>query len=157
MEIVLADSEHLEEVSRLFDRYRIFYQQSSNLEAAKNFLQQRFQKNDSTIFLAYDAKHIVGFTQLYPSFSSVSMKPVWILNDLFVEEVYRNKGVAKLLMNAAEEFARETEAVRIVLATHISNIAAQALYESRTFPILQRKRFTNRVDIPKMKSSITMR
>lgn len=133
MEIVLADAEHLEEVSRLFDRYRIFYQQASNLEAATKFLQERFQKKDSTIFLAHDTKHIVGFTQLYPSFSSVSMKRVWILNDLFVEEAYRNKGVAKLLMNAAEEFARQTGAVRIVLSTQISNIAAQTLYESRGY------------------------
>jgi GNAT superfamily N-acetyltransferase len=133
VEIVLANSQHLEEVSRLFDQYRIFYQQTSNLEAATKFLQERLQKNDSTIFLADEGGYIVGFTQLYPSFSSVSMKRVWILNDLFVEEPYRNKGVAKLLMNAAEEFARETGAVRIILSTQISNIAAQALYESRGY------------------------
>lgn len=133
MEIVLADSKYLEEVSRLFDQYRIFYQQPSNLEAAKNFLQERFEKNDSTIFLADDGGHIVGFTQLYPSFSSVSMKQVWILNDLFVKEEYRNKGVAKLLISKAEEFAQATQAVRMVLATQISNIAAQRLYESRGY------------------------
>lgn len=133
MEIVLADSKYLEEVSRLFDQYRIFYQQPSNLEAAKNFLQERFEKNDSTIFLAVDRGYIVGFTQLYPSFSSVSMKQVWILNDLFVKEEYRNQGVAKLLISKAEEFAQATQAVRMVLATQISNIAAQRLYESRGY------------------------
>lgn len=76
---------------------------------------------------------IVGFTQLYPGFSSVSMKRVWILNDLFVDEGYRGQGVAKSLMSAAENFARETECVRIVLATQISNVAAQSLYESRGY------------------------
>ncbi|MBW4649303.1 MAG: GNAT family N-acetyltransferase [Kastovskya adunca ATA6-11-RM4] len=130
MEIVLARFEHLEEVSNLFDQYRVFYKQSSDLEAATKFIQERFQKKDSTLLIASDDGYVVGFTQLYSSFSSVSMKPVWILNDLFVEETCRGKGVAKLLMSTAENFARETGAVRIILATQISNIAAQSLYES---------------------------
>lgn len=130
MEVALARFEQFEEVSKLFDRYRVFYNQSSNLEAAREFLQERFQKSDSTIFVVNDGGRMVGFTQLYPSFSSVSMKRIWILNDLFVEENHRKKGVATLLMNAAANFARETEAVRIILSTQMSNIAAQALYES---------------------------
>ncbi|WP_271254347.1 GNAT family N-acetyltransferase [Pseudanabaena sp. Chao 1811] len=130
MQVTLASLEHLDEVSRLFDQYRVFYNQPSDLNAAKNFLQDRLQAQDSTIFIASEGGHVVGFTQLYPSFSSVSMKRVWILNDLFVDEPYRKQGVAKLLMNAAEQFARETGAVRLVLETQISNIAAQSLYES---------------------------
>lgn len=130
MEVFQARFEHLDEVSKLFDQYRVFYQSSSDLEAARKFLQERFYKKDSTIFVVQDDDRIVGFTQLYPSFSSVSMKRVWILNDLFVEQAWRNKGGAKLLLRAVENFARETEAVRITLATQISNTAAQALYES---------------------------
>lgn len=133
MQIVIANLKHLEEVAKLFDRYRIFYKQSSNLEAAKMFLKEHFQNNNSTIFLARDANRAIGFTQLYPSFSSVSMKRIWILNDLFVEETFRNKGVAKLLMSAAEKFARETGAVRIVLSTQIANVVAQKIYESRGY------------------------
>lgn len=130
MEIVLACSEHFEEVVLLFDQYRVFYNQSSDLEAVRNFLQERFQTNDSKIFIARKDGYGIGFTQLYPSFSSVSMKRIWILNDLFVEESHRNQGVAKLLMGVAENYARETGAVRIILATQTSNLAAQALYES---------------------------
>jgi ribosomal protein S18 acetylase RimI-like enzyme len=130
MEVLLAHVEHLQEVSKLFDQYRFFYKKSSDIEAARAFLRERFQKHDSIIFIARDNGLIVGFTQLYPSFSSVSMKRVWILNDLFVEEAFRKKGVAKSLMGAAENFAWETESVRIVLSTQISNIAAQSLYES---------------------------
>ena len=133
MEVFLASLKHLEEVSRLFDKYRVFYQQPSDMEAAKKFLQERLQKNDSTIFLASNRGNMLGFTQLYPSFSSVSMKRVWILNDLFVDEAYRGKGAAQLLMNAAEEFARETGAIRIVLATQISNVVARSLYVSRGY------------------------
>lgn len=130
MEIALARIENLEEVAILFDRYRMFYRQSSDLEAARAFLQERFHQKDSTIFVAGDRDRLVGFTQLYPSFSSVSMKPVWILNDLFVAATHRNRGVAKLLMGAAANFAKETAAVRIVLSTQVTNLAAQSLYRS---------------------------
>jgi ribosomal protein S18 acetylase RimI-like enzyme len=114
----------------LFDLYRQFYQQSSDIEAANNFIYERFQRCDSTILAAFDNNQIIGFVQLYPSFSSVSMKRIWILNDLFVRETERNQGVAKLLMNAAANLARETGAIRIVLSTQTSNNLAQALYES---------------------------
>nr|RNJ67205.1 MAG: GNAT family N-acetyltransferase [Leptolyngbya sp. IPPAS B-1204] len=80
-----------------------------------------------------DNQNMVGFTQLYPSFSSVSMQQVWILNDLFVAENYRKQGVANLLMDAAEQYAQDTGAVCIVLATQITNTAAQTLYESRNY------------------------
>ena len=133
MKVFQARPEHREEVSNLFDQYRVFYKSSSDLEAAKQFLKERFEKGDSTIFVASHDGRIVGFTQLYPSFSSVSMKRIWILNDLFVDEHYRGKGVAQSLMSAAENFARETGAVRVVLATQMSNVAAQSLYELRGY------------------------
>lgn len=130
MEVLRAGFEHLEEVSKLFDRYRIFYNQPSNLEAARTFLQARFQNRESIVFVARQSDRMLGFTQLYPSFSSVSMKRVWILNDLFVEEACRQQGIAKSLMSAAKNFARKTGAVRIILDTEVSNLAAQSLYES---------------------------
>jgi GNAT superfamily N-acetyltransferase len=130
MNVIQAHLEHLEEVSRLFDRYRVFYKQPSDLEAARAFMQERFRKNDSIVFAVCDNRQMVGYLQLFPSFSSVSMKRVWILNDLFVQESHRKKGAAKLLMSAAENFARETDAVRIILSTEVSNIAARSLYAS---------------------------
>lgn len=130
MEISLACKEQIENLSVLFDQYRAFYNQSSNLEAAKKFLEARFHNNDSVIFTAIDNGQIVGFTQLYPSFSSVSMKRIWILNDLFVKEGYRRRGIAQLLISAVKKYGQKTDALRIVLATQISNIPAQKLYES---------------------------
>ncbi|WGV23589.1 GNAT family N-acetyltransferase [Halotia branconii] len=133
MQVILAADEHLEGLTVLFDQYRVFYQQTSDLESAKKFLDERLQNRDSVIFVANDQGDLVGFTQLYPSFSSVSMKRVWILNDLFVQEVHRNKGVARLLMEAAENYAKQSKAVRVVLSTQILNSAAQELYESRGY------------------------
>jgi ribosomal protein S18 acetylase RimI-like enzyme len=133
MEVFLANIDHLESLSILFDQYRIFYNQSSDIEAAKDFLKERFQNHDSVVFAATDNQEIIGFSQLYPSFSSVSMNRVWILNDLYVQESHRRKGVAKLLMSVAQEYAKETGAVRVILATHMSNTNAQKLYETQGY------------------------
>ncbi|MFN6560709.1 MAG: GNAT family N-acetyltransferase [Nostoc sp. ChiSLP01] len=133
MEVFLANINHLENLSILFDRYRIFYNQASDIKAAKEFLKERFQNNDSIIFAVNDNKEIIAFTQLYPTFSSVSMKQVWILNDLYVKESHRQKGVATLLMNTAQEYAKVSGAIRVILATHISNTNAQKLYKSQGY------------------------
>lgn len=137
MKVMLANIEHLEAAAALFDQYRVFYEQPSDLGAARQFLSARFEAEDSAIFLAREETDSVGFMQLYPSFSSVSMRRTWILNDLFVRrwrslprESHRKQGIAKLLMNAAETHARATGTVRISLSTQINNATAQSLYES---------------------------
>ena len=125
-----ATIEQLDDVASLFDRYRIFYNQESNYKAAKEFIKERFEHKDSVILLATRDNSPVGYTQLFPSFSSVSMKRVWILNDLFVVSDVRNQGIAKALMNAAKDYAIATKATRIILATEVTNIIAQRLYET---------------------------
>ncbi len=93
MIIIQATIDHVNNLVPLFDAYRIFYSQESNLKAAKDFLYKRLTKNDTIIFLAYIDKKAVGFTQLFPSFSSVSMQPLYILNDLYVDKEFRNQGI----------------------------------------------------------------
>jgi ribosomal protein S18 acetylase RimI-like enzyme len=133
MEIVIANLEHLEALAALFDGYRVFYQQPSNPQGAWQFLQARLEEGDSTILVAVVDGQLAGFTQLYPSFSSVSMGQIWILNDLFVAEAYRGQGIAKQLMTAAENFARERGVIRVGLSTQVTNTSAQALYEARGY------------------------
>lgn len=120
----------LEGVAKLFDQYRMFYKQESNIEAARAFLFDRFENNQSIIIVAIDQNNsMVGFTQLYPSFSSVSLKRLWILNDLFVTKASRGQGVAQMLLDAAKAYAQATNAKGIVLSTAIDNDSAQRLYE----------------------------
>jgi predicted acetyltransferase len=95
MEVMLANAENLDGVAKLFDQYRMFCQQPTDLGAARTFIWERFQGNDSRLFVAIERTQVIGFTQLYPSFYSVSMKSIWILNDLFVAENYRQQGVAR--------------------------------------------------------------
>ncbi|EOG7645171.1 GNAT family N-acetyltransferase, partial [Vibrio cholerae] len=131
MEIIKVSLKELELLVPLFDAYRVFYGQSSNREIAHEFLKSRIQNEESVSFLAIDKMGIaVGFTQLYPSFSSVSVARVWILNDLYVVPESRGQGVSKQLMNAAREFALNEKAKGLALETAESNTVAQKLYES---------------------------
>ena len=125
-EATVAD---LDLIVPLFDAYRRFYRQSSDLPNARSFLQARLDHRQSTIFLALDELEAVGFTQLYPSFSSVSMARIFILNDLFVSPEARGKGVGSALLAAAAEFGRQACAVRLVLGTERTNTVAQSVYE----------------------------
>jgi GNAT superfamily N-acetyltransferase len=71
-----------------------------------------------------------GLTQLYPSFSSTSMRRLWILNDLYVTPEARGHGVGRALLEAAREHAERTRAKGLELMTARDNKAAQALYDS---------------------------
>jgi GNAT superfamily N-acetyltransferase len=119
----------LEQLSVLFDAYRQFYGQKHDIERARNFLRSRFEYRDSIVLVAQEGEHVLGFIQLYPSFSSVATARVFILNDLFVHAAARKRGIATKLLNAATAFARDVGALRLVLSTAKSNATAQALYE----------------------------
>ena len=129
MNVIRATMDHLEKIIPLFDGYRVFYKRTSDFDAARTFLYDRFQKNDSVIFLALDAEDTpLGFTQLYPSFSSVAVQRVYILNDLYVRSESRGMGVGEALMEKAKAFAISKNARGLTLETAIDN-PAQKLYE----------------------------
>lgn len=119
----------LEDVVNLFDCYRVFYNNESKLEAARSFIAERMKNGDSVIFVARsDSGEALGFTQLYPSFSSQSMQPVWILNDLYVADSHRQMGVAKNLLGAARDFSESGASKGLMLCTQVTNRKAQSLY-----------------------------
>ncbi|AVO40405.1 GNAT family N-acetyltransferase [Simplicispira suum] len=120
----------LDALAALFDRYRQFYGRGSDVDAAKAFLLARFNHGESVLFLAFDGDMPVGFAQLYPSFSSVSLARIFVLNDLFVDTSARKQGVAGKLIAAAVAFAKTVGAVRLSLSTEVGNKSAQALYEA---------------------------
>lgn len=116
-------------VARLFDRYRQLYGKPADLDAASEFLVARMAKGESAIFVAFSDDYLVGFAQVYPSFSSVSLAPICVLNDLFVSEYARGQGVGHRLVAAAAEYAKSQNAVRMVVSTARANTDAQALYK----------------------------
>jgi ribosomal protein S18 acetylase RimI-like enzyme len=126
-----ASLAELDQIAPLFDAYRQFYGQASDLTLARAFLGQRLEQDQSVIFLALDTDGAAaGFTQLYPSFSSASARRIFILNDLFVDPAARRSGVGRALLQAAADFGRSAGAVRLTLSTAHSNSSAQSLYES---------------------------
>lgn len=134
MNIVRANTNDLETVAGLFDLYRQFYEQPPDLDAARNFIDMRMSRNESVIFLALsDEGGGMGFVQLYPSFTSVGMRRLWILNDLFIHPEHRRKGVGKSLLERCREFSIETDASGLILETRNSNWQARALYEKFGF------------------------
>ena len=130
-EIVRAELKHLEELGRLFNLYRIFYEEEDDIEKATNYITARFKNEDSIIFVSRRQDSTLnGFVQLYPSYCSVSTIPILILYDLFVDESERAKGKGRLLMNAARDYAKENGYKRLELSTAIDNYIGQSLYES---------------------------
>ncbi len=129
--IIRAGSEQLDQLAALLAAYRAFYSQSLEVEECRTFLSQRLAGRQSVIFLATCDQAPAGFTQLYPSFSTVRLARIWILNDLFVDPEFRRRGVADALLEAAESFAREQGAAGLTLETDVTNSPAQALYERR--------------------------
>ena len=130
MNIRQATLADLDKLVPLFDGYRQFYSQPSNPALARSFLSERLARSQSVIFLAFDAEgRAIGFTQLFPSFSSISAARLFILNDLFVSPDARRSGAGAALLLAAADFGRANNAVELELTTAITNKGAQALYE----------------------------
>jgi ribosomal protein S18 acetylase RimI-like enzyme len=132
--ILQADHTNADQVAPLFDAYRQFYKQPSDLAGSAAYLQARLEKSEAIIFLAVDDKgDALGFTQLYPTFCSVEAKPAFILYDLFVKPEARREGVATLLLETAQAMHASSGAAWLRLETDIKNTPAQALYESQNW------------------------
>ena len=121
----------LDELTELFDLYRVYQGMPSDRPAGRTFLHARFDHGESVIFVAHQVSVPLGFAQLYPSFSSTALARVFILNDLFVHERGRRKGVASSLLAAVEGYAWAHGAARVSLNVVIDNARAQAVYEAR--------------------------
>jgi len=129
MKIIKATIENLDQLIPLFEGYRKFYNQLPNPEVAYKFLSERFKKNDSILFMAFNKnKNAIGFTQLYPTFSSVTMQQTYILNDLYVVPNMRGNKVGENLLNHAKQFTIKKNCKGLTLETDIDN-PAQKLYE----------------------------
>jgi ribosomal protein S18 acetylase RimI-like enzyme len=136
MRIIQASLEHLDLIAPLFVKYREFYGELPFPDSSRAFLEKRLRRQESVIYLALpddDDDRLLGFCQLYPSYSSLSLKRVWILNDIYVAEDARRQLVADHLLKTAKKMARDTHAVRMRVSTSANNDVAQKTYESIGF------------------------
>jgi len=140
--IIETTNNHLEELSVLFDLYRQFYRQPSDIIGAKKFISERMQNNESIIYVSSSEKgSLSGFVQLYPQFSSVKMKRMWLLNDLYVKEEFRKKGIARKLINRCKQLAKDSNASGLLLETGKNNLEGNVLYPTEGFVLVDESNF----------------
>ena len=132
MNIITAQLQHLDSLTTLFNGYRVFYRQESDILAAKEFLKARLENGDSIIYIAFIDDVAVGFTQLYPLFSSVSMEPMYILNDLYIDSNHRSKNIGTSLIDKAKSLCEEKKYKGLIIQTETTN-PAQHLYQRLGF------------------------
>ena len=135
IEIVKINNTQAYLVYELFNQYRIFYKQQPDIGSAKKFIDARLNNNESVIFVALNNNNSkpVGFTQLYPNYSSVRAIKNWTLNDLYVDKDYRKQGVGEKLIKKAMEYAKNQHAKFVELSTAFDNYSAQSVYEKIGF------------------------
>jgi GNAT superfamily N-acetyltransferase len=133
-----ASLNDLDAVTALFDAYRVFYRKASNPEAAREYMRERLSRGESRVFLALVDGRAVGFMQLYPTFTSVDLGTMWILNDLYVDPDARRHGIASRLLQRAEDLGRETGAAKLFLRTERINEAGKACYEQAGWALDER-------------------
>ena len=131
IQIIRCGERHIKQASKLFALYRRFYRMPEDDVGVEAFVGERLKKKDSLFLMATDESgNPLGFTQLYPMFSSTRMVRLWVLNDLYVVPSARRKGVGKSLMEDARNRARSNGVSIMALATEKDNRTAKALYQS---------------------------
>jgi len=134
IEISRATVADVDDLHGLVESYRAFYKQEPNPKTL-GYLTDRLSNDEAIVFLARQVtdstSRAVGFTMIYPTFSTVSLSQIWLLNDLYVDEICRRQGVSQKLMDRAESEAKAAGATRLFLRTANDNATAQALYEGR--------------------------
>src|SRR5580704_3513543 len=103
----LHPDDELRSAVDLFIQYLEFYGMRVERARARDFLEARLEREESVILLADLEGLTVGFLQAYPGFSSLALKPLWVLNDLFVLPLARMNGVGRVIVRAFLLWARE--------------------------------------------------
>jgi ribosomal protein S18 acetylase RimI-like enzyme len=150
MQIKRITSSEYSLVTGLFDKYRVFYKQASDVTLAESYIKARLEKEESVIFLALANDNTpAGFTQLYPIYSSVRAAKNWLLNDLYVDAAYRKQGIGEALIKTAMDFAKSEGSTYVKLETAYDNYTAQSLYESIGFKKqeIETGYFTYRIEV----------
>jgi ribosomal protein S18 acetylase RimI-like enzyme len=127
--IEAASTADLNELVGLYVAYRLFYGEAPEQERAAAFIRDRVTQSSGRYFLAWNGDDAIGFMHLMPSTNTLAMRPIWFLEDLYVDVSARGQGVATALLSYAEAFARGTGAERLTLATAHDNVAAQHIYK----------------------------
>lgn len=136
MKVIRAQLSDVSEAAPLFAAYREFYGEPYDLDASASFLASRLARDESIVLIAKnDGGDPIGFSQIYPAFSSTRLAPIWILNDLYVSEEARGTGAVDALLDTAATLATDAGAIAIELSTAHTNLRAQAVYDRSGYEV----------------------
>ena len=133
MDIRACTIEDLELLVPAFDQYRQFYRQESQPEQVREFLKPLIEEEKSKIFLSFEEGELTGFIQLYPSFSSIGLAPIWVLNDFFIFGGSDRRQIAKGLLDAAKMLCEASKGVRVEVTTRKENHRLHKIYRDYGF------------------------
>lgn len=135
MQILFANEGLAPELAELFDAYRQFFTGYPDLERSRTFVNERLRASDSIFFVAVEAGHVIGFTQLYPIWSSWYCKRIWFLSDLYVAESARKAGTGSALIERVKAYARETGASSVMVELPKSEPSLHRFYAGLGFTV----------------------
>ncbi len=107
-------------------------------EEIDKWINNAINKLSSVIYVAEFQEKVIGFTRLQSKErfdKDNNLIKHTKLSDLFVNSEFRNKGVATKLLNQAETWGREKNAVEIVLNVYEANKNARLLYQKNGYQI----------------------
>lgn len=131
--IEAATVQDVPELARLHSAYRSFYGEPPDELRVLAFISERVARGADQYFLARRSDSGVcaalGFVHLMPSTNTLAMRPIWLLEDLFVDPARRGNRIATRLLERAERFARNSGAERLTVSTAHDNLVAQRIYK----------------------------
>jgi GNAT superfamily N-acetyltransferase len=132
MEIAPVTGEEFERLLPLIAAYQRFYEVEEIDEERNRTIFRRFlaPSEDGLLLGARRDEKFVGYACLYWHFSSLAACESVLMNDLFVSEDARGKGVGRALIEATAEVARERGAPFVEWSTAPDNHTAQHLYDA---------------------------
>jgi GNAT superfamily N-acetyltransferase len=127
----IAKSE-FEAVLPMIADYQRFYGVAEIDEGRNRAFFARFldPSEDGVLIGAWRGGRLLGYACLYWHFSSLAATETVLMNDLYVDEPARRKGVGRALIEAGAEITRERGANCLEWSTAPDNHAAQRLYDS---------------------------
>jgi GNAT superfamily N-acetyltransferase len=122
----------IDELLPLIAAYQRFYEVDDVDDARNRAFFSRFlaPSEDGMLLGAREDGRLLGYACLYWHFTSLLAAETVLMNDLFVLEVARGRGVGRALVAASAEVARERGAASLEWATAPDNHSAQRLYDS---------------------------
>jgi GNAT superfamily N-acetyltransferase len=131
-EIAAVGAAEYERLLPLIAAYQRFYEVTDVDEERNRTFFKRFlaPSDDGLLLGATDGGELLGYACLYWTFSSLSATETVLMNDLFVSEAARGRGVGRALIEASAAVARERGASQLEWVTAPDNLTAQRLYDS---------------------------